>query len=242
MLDYKQNLSILFFLGLTCNFSYAEKASSMLEGFCKNYGPQTPRDINKKNGDNPSVFSFAPESKNLNLCNIHFHKNAEHKSTYYSTKANSGLGYQCNIDNNFTKLTKKELEPLAHNYCKGIKPGDTIEVHWVYSSCRVQPGKGLGSCLSEQCANPDLKAEAQVFLLVNDNTATNFKDFMYNPKSAKSNYHQTYALPSNTGKPVKYLGSATGEGLSKQECSNLSVSWSIRPQCARLDINSLNEW
>ena len=117
MLAYKNNLSLFLLLGLTCSLSYAKSQKS-----CQNYGPQTPRDINQKNGSNPSVFSFAPETKNLNLCNIHFHKNAEHKSTYYSTKATSGLGYQCNIDNTFSKLTKKELAPLKNNYCNGVKP------------------------------------------------------------------------------------------------------------------------
>jgi hypothetical protein len=36
-------------------------------------------------------------------------------------------------------------------------------VHWVYSSCAVQPGQGLGSCLSAARANAQLRVEAQVF-------------------------------------------------------------------------------
>ena len=59
-------------------------------------------------------------------------------------------------------------EPLA---LEGSVEGDTIEVHWVHTTCDVDPGKGLGSCLSDACANPQLRVEAQVFLVVNDENA-----------------------------------------------------------------------
>ena len=56
---------------------------------------------------------------------------------------------------------KKEEQPII---LRGVKPGDTIEVHWVYSSCDVSPGKTLGACLSDACVNPQLRVETQVFL------------------------------------------------------------------------------
>ncbi len=226
----------LSFFGLFGNLYAKEKAS---EKSCYQYGPQTPRDIDKKSGTNSSLFSLAPSYKNMNLCNMHFHLNAEHKSKLYSVTAdNSKIGFQCNAT---SELSDTELKPIAKNYCKGIKPGDTIEVHWVHSSCQVKPGKGLGSCLSKECTNPDLRVEGQVFLLVNDSSAMNFNDLAYD-KNVVNGYHQAKNIPSNTGSPLQYLGSATGEELNNKACSTLSVSWGIRSECAKLDINSLSNW
>ncbi|MDX8382892.1 MAG: delta-class carbonic anhydrase, partial [Ghiorsea sp.] len=45
----------------------------------KGFGPQSPRDIDAVAGNNKRTFSQAPASTEMNLCNIHFHKNAEHK-------------------------------------------------------------------------------------------------------------------------------------------------------------------
>ena len=67
-------LAISLLFGLT-NFSFAQSGD-----ICVGYGPQTPRDIDSTVGTNPSVFSLAPDSSEMNLCNIHFHNNAEHKA------------------------------------------------------------------------------------------------------------------------------------------------------------------
>jgi len=148
---------------------------------CIGYGPQTPRDIDNRTGENKSTISIAPNYTEMNLCNLHFHVNAEHQAQDFSIYAGDGEnghggGYQCNDS---TSLTKTELQALQTNFCKNVKPGDTIEVHWVYSSCDVKPGKGLGSCLSDNCANPNLRVETQVFTVVNDSAALNFIDFVY---------------------------------------------------------------
>ena len=100
----------------------------------------------------------------MNLCNIHTHTFAEHKGLGFSISANSGQteGYRCN---DTAGLSQEELTDLTHGSSafQGIALGDTIGVHWVYFSCAVQPGQGLGSCLSAACANPQLRVEAQVF-------------------------------------------------------------------------------
>ena len=44
----------------------------------KGFGPQSPRNIDIKAGTNTIMFEAAPASNHMNLCNIHFHKNAEH--------------------------------------------------------------------------------------------------------------------------------------------------------------------
>ena len=45
----------------------------------KGFGPQSPRDIDLKGGNNGRTFNAAPAHTEMHLCNIHFHKNAEHK-------------------------------------------------------------------------------------------------------------------------------------------------------------------
>ena len=210
---------------------------------CEGFGPQTPRDIDSVLGTNSVVFNMAPPSEDMNLCNIHFHNNAEHKAaafSIYAGEGDNGLGggYQCGIAK---ELTEAELKAPEGEICKGLQPGDTIEVHWVHSSCDVAPGPGLGSCLSESCANPDLRVETQVFTLVNDANAMNFADLDYQGNQVNG-YHQANAIPSNTGIPIQFLGSTTGPKYTEQSCSPLQVSWSVRPQCAKLDINSIGKW
>ncbi len=215
---------------------------------CEGFGPQTPRDIDSAAGENKRIFSIAPASSEMNLCNIHFHKNAEHKASAFSIYAGDGdghgyeSGYQCGISQ---ELSKAELKPTKQPICKGkhgeLKPGDTIEVHWVHTSCDIEPGAGLGSCLSETCANPDLRVETQVFTLVNDSSALDFNELDYDGNMVNG-YHQPKALPTNTGVPVEFLGSTTGPKYSEQQCSPLQVTWSVRPQCAKVDINTVGEW
>jgi len=218
-------------------------ANNMAGNVCEGYGPQTPRDIDNLAGENKRNFSIAPSYKEMNLCNIHFHTNAEHKAKDFSIYVGDGDhghggGYQCN---NTKSLSEAELKVPKENYCKGVKPGDTIEVHWVHTSCDVKPGKGLGSCLSDSCANPNLRVETQVFTVVNDELALNFNDLSYDGNNVDG-YHQAKAIPTITGKPVEFLGSTTGPKYTEKKCSPLQVSWSVRPKCAKVDINSLNHW
>ena len=215
---------------------------------CVGFGPQTPRDIDNLKGDNNVVFNMAPDYKDMNLCNIHFHKNAEHKAAAFSIYAGDGdghgyeSGYQCNISK---KLSKAELKPTKGSICKSehgeLQPGDTIEVHWVHSTCDVKPGPTLGSCLSEACGNPELRVETQVFTLVNDSSALDFNTLGYDGNMVNG-FHQAKALPGNTGKPVEFMGSTTGPKYTEQACSPYQVTWSVRPSCAKVDINSVGEW
>ena len=213
-------------------------------GVCQGFGPQTPRDIDVRAGSNPGVYAFAPDYRQLNLCNLHFHTNAEHKARDFSIYAGPGDdeglggGYRCNQS---TELSDGDRKPPADAICEGLKPGDTVEVHWVYSSCDVQPGPKLDACSSAACSNPQLRVEAQVFTLVNDENALDFSNFDYAGRVVDG-YHQAKSLPQGTGTPVRFLGSTTGEKYNDQICSPLQVSWSVRPMCARLDINSIGRW
>ena len=214
---------------------------------CSGFGPQTPRDIDSVKGENNHAFSMAPDYKKMNLCNIHFHENAEHKAKDFSIYAGDGhdgygSGYKCNMSKN---LSKTEMAPISKPACKSehgdLQPGDTVEVHWVHSTADVKPGKTLGACLSEKNSNPDLRVEAQVFVLVNDKNALNFNDLGYGGNIVNG-FHQAKTIPGKTGKPVLFTGSTTGPKYSDSACSPLQVTWSVRPQCAKLDINTLAKW
>ncbi|WP_208539266.1 delta-class carbonic anhydrase [Algihabitans albus] len=117
-----------------------------------------------------------------------------------------------------------------------------MEVHWVYSSCDVSPGAGLGACLSESCSDPLLRVEAQTFLVVNDPDALDFTQFDYAGPPSDGGFHQLLALPTGTGTPVVFRGSTTGPSYTQAICSPLQVTWSVRPQCGRVDVSSLHRW
>ncbi|MEZ4873398.1 MAG: delta-class carbonic anhydrase [Bdellovibrionales bacterium] len=75
------------------------------------------------------------------MCAIFTTKQAEHKGPEFSVHAGPGEGYQCNATD---QLTPDQLAAPAFQGCENINPGDTIEVHWVHTSCDVEPGPGLG--------------------------------------------------------------------------------------------------
>ena len=214
----------------------AEPASAEL---CTDMGPQTPRDIASAMGLNTEAFPLAPPASEMNLCNIHTHTNAEHKGPGFSlfvSDADDG-GFACNET---LDLSEAELTPAPGAY-EGVKPGDTIEVHWVHTSCDASPGEGLGACVPEACSDPLLRVEAQAFLVVNDPEALDFTAMTYDGHLIDGR-HQAKSIPSETGEPVLFRGSTTGPSYDQSKCSPARVTWNVRPQCAKLDITSLHRW
>lgn len=224
---------------ITITDDIKEVSQETVSKFCMGMGPQTPRDISNVIGTNPVKFPIAPSAGEMNLCNIHTHTNAEHKGPGFNVFVGNSAsgGYACNET---SSLTAAELAPAPGAY-KGVKPGDTIEVHWVHTSCAASPGQGLGACVPEGCENPQLRVEAQTFLVVNDSSALNFMDMDYSGAPI-NNLHQAKMIPSNTGVPVTFLGSTTGPSYTQAKCSPAKVTWNVRPACAKLDINSLHAW
>ena len=208
------------------------------DGLCLDAGPQTPRDISNGFGLNGVTFPTAPPSTEMNLCNIHSHTNAEHRGPGFSLAVKGGdSGFACNA----TRTLSRADRASAPGAYKGVKSGDTIEVHWVHTTCDTTPGKGLGACVPEGCNDPLLRVETQVFLVVNDPHALDFMDLAYQGNRVNG-LHQPRALPRSTGTPVEFLGSTTGPSYTQKMCSPAQVTWSVRPQCERLDINSLHRW
>ncbi|MGB6229927.1 MAG: delta-class carbonic anhydrase [Litorimonas sp.] len=206
---------------------------------CLDMGPQTPRDISSVTGTNMDAFQMAPPASEMNLCNIHTHTNAEHKGPGFSVFVDGSDygGYACNGTDD---LSAAELAPAPGAYGK-VEPGDTIEVHWVHTSCDIDPGEGLGSCLSDSCTDPLLRVEAQTFLVVNDADALDFTTMGWQGFEVNG-LDRAKMIPSNTGTPVVFRGSTTGPSFNQSVCSPLKVTWSVRPQCAKIDINSLHRW
>ena len=210
----------------------------------KGFGPQAPRDIGSLVGTNSRVFGPAPSYAQMNLCNIHFHKNAEHKGGEFTKYAGNGdgqgyhSGYQYSGTLSAAELTKLDatVGASAHG---SLHSGDTIEVHYVHSSAQVKPGATLGACLSDAIGNPQLRVVAQVFVLVNDANALDFNQLTELTES--NGYHQAPNIPKNTGKAVEYSGSTTGPGYNEAG-SPFQVSWSVRPKVAKVSIESVGKW
>lgn len=209
----------------------------------KGFGPQSPRDIDSVAGTNERIFNAAPAYTEMNLCNIHFHKNAEHKGGEFTKYAGNGngKGYETGFKYSGT-LSAAETNSNA-KVCKGkhgsVLAGDTIEVHYVHSTAKVTPGPTLGACLSDSIMNPQLRVETQVYVVVNDKNALDFGKLTQH--GVKNGLHQALNIPTNTGSAVQYAGSTTGPSYNEQG-SPLQVSWSVRPQVAKVNLESVGKW
>ncbi len=215
-------------------------AAAMGAGF----GPQSPRDISVRNGKNRRIFTLAPERQALNLCNIHLHENAEHRGGEFTTYAGNGdgrgngTGYRYN-----GSLTAAELAPVGQAIGESeegsLVPGDTVEIHFVYTSADAKPGVTLAACFSDATKNPQLRVEALVAVLVNNQKATSMTDIA--AVKQVNGLYQAQNLPANLGKPIRYAGSTTGPNYN-EVASPFQVTWSVRPKVAKVDINSLAVW
>jgi len=210
----------------------------------KGFGPQSPRDLNVKKGLNKRLFAESPSYQEMNLCNIHFHKNAEHRGGEFTSFAGYGDGNGNGTGFKFSgKLSAAESRPLDSDVCRsdhgGLNVGDTIEVHYVHSTAQVAPGPTLKSCLSEAHINPQLRVEAVVLVLVNDDKAL---DFLQMTKLTEvKGYYQAVNIPRNAGKPVRYAGSTTGPTYNEKG-SPLQVSWSVRPAVVKVNAETVGQW
>lgn len=199
---------------------------------CQIAGPQSPRDIQSKAGTNPVKFSqnLLPITA-MRLCDIHFHQPAEHKIPATIPAPGRPAGFVC--AGAAPPDPRQAGEEPDHAGCRGVQVGDTIEVHWVYTTCNVAPGPTLDSCFSPSCTNPQLRGEAQVFRLTppNERGADNWATQRY------SEYP-----PAPVAGTVEYLGSTTGDAYDDTKCSPFQVVFKVRPNCRLLTLESLNRW
>lgn len=222
----------------------AQNAKLDANSLDKGFGPQSPRDIEAKAGNTMRIFALAPPSNQMNLCNIHLHRSAEHKGGEFTRYAGNGDGKGIGTGYRYSgTLTASELKPLAEPVCASehgsLQAGDTIEVHYVYSSAGVGPGATLKACFNDSIKNPDLRVEAQVYVLVNDSQALDFGQLA--AVSMHKGYHQAPNIPTNTGTPVQYAGSTTGPDYN-EVASPFQVTWSVRPKVAKVNVASMAAW
>ena len=221
----------------------AQRAALAAETDGAGYGPQSPRDIAAAAGENTRAFGTAPAATAMNLCNIHFHESAEHRGGQFTTYAGNGDGKGYGTGFKYDgALSAAELAPygapVGDKGHGGLAPGDTIEIHFVHSTAQVAPGAGLGACVSKAIANPHLRVEAVVAVLVNEGGA----DFGEMAKTGVAGgLHQAVNLPGDLGAPVVYAGSTTGPGYNEKG-SPFHVTWSVRPQVVKLSIASVAAW
>ena len=210
----------------------------------KGFGPQSPRDLTVLDGSNPRIFQDAPAYQDMNLCNIHFHESAEHRGGEFTTYRGNGDGKGKNTGFVYDgELSEAERAPLGRTVGAGpygdLEPGDTIEVHYVYTTAQVKPGPTLASCLNEATANPQLRVEAQVFVLVNDEEAIDFTQVAA-VEEADGRF-RAVNKPYDTGEPITYGGSTTGPDYN-ETASPLKVTWSVRPKVIKTSIRSVERW
>lgn len=210
----------------------------------KGFGPQAPRDIDAHEGLNRLRVASAPAYQDMNLCNIHMHENAEHKGGDFTKFAGYGDGHGFGTGYQYSgHLTGGEALPLGHEVCHsdhgGLEVGDTIEVHYVHTTADVQPGPTLGACLSEAVKNPELRVEAQVFVLVNDSHAADFSRLT--EVGVLNGFQQAMHIPHDSGTPVQYIGSTTGPNYNEKG-SPYQVTWSVRPRVMRVNIETVSQW
>ena len=208
------------------------------------FGPQSPRDLTSAAGANRRAFSVAPPVTQMTLCDIHFHENAEHRGGNFTTYAGNGdgKGYGTGFlyDGERAEAELAPLDaPIGESEHGDLVPGDTIEIHFVHSSADATLGKGLGTCLSEATGNPQLRVETVVAVLVNDPAAADFTEMA--AIEEVDGLNQVPNLPADLGEPVVYTGSTTGPGYNLV-ASPFQVTWSVRPQVAKVDINSVGTW
>lgn len=244
-------LVLLFIVtrGLETQTSSADKTISkqraaLAKAASQGFGPQSPRDIDAVEGNNQIIFSDAPAYTEMNLCNIHFHKNAEHKGGEFTQFAGKGDGHGYDTGYKYTgTLSESELSDVGSQICPSehseLFPGDTIELHYVHSTAKVKPGATLGACLSPSIGNPQLRVETQVFVVVNDDNAADFNELTKH--GVKNGFQQALNIPSDTGTPVTYAGSTTGPSYNTKG-SPFQVTWSVRPQVKKVNIKTVGEW
>lgn len=222
----------------------AQRAALTAAFRSQGFGPQSPRDIDMPIGANLRVFGLAPDPMRMNLCDIHLHEGAEHRGGEFTAYAGNGDGAGNGTGYLYAgQLSAEELAPYPHpvgaSEHGALEPGDTIEVHFVYTTAQVRPGPTLGACLDPATGNPELRVEAVVMVLVNDDSAANFLELTQ--VATQRGYVQAPNLPMNLGEPVLYAGSTTGPSYNETG-SPYQVTWSVRPRVLRVSIRSLDAW
>jgi hypothetical protein len=217
---------------------------AIMESASTDAGPQSPRDIDQRSGNNRQIFGPAPARQQMNLCNIHLHEGAEHRGGQFTTFIGPGnglgMGSGFRYDGTLTPSERAPFERAVGKTTEGdLSPGDTVEIHFVFSTSAVAPGPGLGACTSAKIMNPQLRGEAVIAVLVNDPNAAKLTHVAAIMQI--NGYYQIPNLPDDLGNAVTYSGSTTGPDYDLAP-SFMQITWNVRPRVLKLDIGSVEAW
>lgn len=178
-------------------------------------GPQSPRDIGRAGGTNelrvPGDGTTPPR-----LCNVHFHQPEEH----------AGIG-ACPA-----AASEQAIGVCAGDGTEPVRPGDEIEVHWVYTNC-PEPAErqpGLGNCVCDGPPEMELMVFAQKYAI----------------SAGDAGADQELREPD--ADLARYGGSTTGPSYSSgaaddpRPCSPARVQWAVARQCRALTLSALGAW
>jgi len=208
------------------------------------FGPQSPRDIDEVSGINGRVFETAPAYTEMNLCNIHIHESAEHKGGEFTTYrgngdgAGSSTGYVYSGEHHGCGARRHR----HGDRCRRVRqPGsgrhDRGSLHALDSSGRHGPES---RCLPQRVHRQPSTARGNAG--VRAGLRRDCTGFRRTDRICRSEgFHQAINIPSDTGAPVQYAGSTTGPGYNGKG-SPLQVSWSVRPEVAKVNIRSVGTW
>ena len=168
------------------------------------------------------------------LVNVHFHVPAEHRSEgEYSTREVSETGFSC--DEDATPRTDGEASSDAFAHCENVALGDTVELHWVYSTGGERGAEisdGLGSAFATQ-RNPLIVVRAQVFRVTNGGDGAYDDD----AKSLLSGWNASIVTDA-----LQYIGSTTGSKYdSIDKCSPYAVTWHVDRKCHDISARKIDE-
>lgn len=178
-------------------------------------GPQSPRDLGRAGGTNelrvPGDGTRPPR-----LCNVHFHSPAEH----------AGIG-AC-------PATTRET---AIGVCSGhggepVRPGDEIEVHWVYTNCPppAERQPGLDNCVCDGPPEMVLMVVAQQYAIAAGGAGVDGE--LREPASDLARYGGSTTGPDFSG----------GGADDPRPCSPARVQWAVARQCRALTLSALGAW
>jgi len=186
-------------------------------------GPQSPRDLAVAGGTNrlpvPGDGTRPPR-----LCNVHFHRPAEHAGIAEcpAVASEGGGGAAAGV------CGSGEHRP--------VRAGEEIEAHWVYTSCPEppEPRPGLDNCVCGSQEGPDpmvLMVLGRAYLVSPDGTS-GAADRLAEPAGVLARYGGSTTGPSYSG----------GGPDDPRPCSPARVQWAMDRRCLALQVSALGEW
>jgi hypothetical protein len=208
---------------------------------CDFAGPQTPRDVTGVDGTNSykvEGLQRTTSTEGMRICNVHFHRFAEHRSQGQYDVDRGREGWACRrADATSDDGQGAPGEDGGLDEQAPVQDGDTIEVHWAHTSCPQElidesiaaalekdpkAITGLAPCA---CPGAEIVFEARVFRVSKDSGLDTL----------------TNTPPPPTGELARFFGSTTG-AVYNGKCSPIQSGWRVDKSCGELRLSALEAW